>query len=94
MLREAKFQNYGSLKEKDVTDNQKFWKTVKPIFSEIINAVQAINLIEENKVINDDHAIAKILNEQFVNIAGRLGTMQQDTHVPVEMTKSDPIEKY
>ena len=32
LLRKAKKDYYGNLNEKDVIDNKKFWKTVKPLF--------------------------------------------------------------
>ena len=30
--RNSKKDNYGHLNEKDVIDNKRFWKTVKPLF--------------------------------------------------------------
>ena len=32
LLRKSKLNYYGNLNEKDITDNKKFWKTVKPFF--------------------------------------------------------------
>ena len=32
LLRKTKINYYGNLNEKDITDNKKFWKTVKPFF--------------------------------------------------------------
>ena len=34
VLRKTKRDYYGNLDEKDVIDNKKFWKTVKPLFSD------------------------------------------------------------
>ena len=34
LLRKTKMNYYGNLNEKDITDNKKFWKTVKPFLSD------------------------------------------------------------
>ena len=67
---------------------------MKPIFSEKINTFQAITLIEEDKIVNDDQTIAEILNEHFATITDNLGTMQYDAHNPVAMILLEKILRY
>ena len=44
------------------TDNRKFWKTVKPLFSEKHFSSKSITLIEEEEMISDDNDIAETFN--------------------------------
>ena len=45
LLREAKTSYYGNLNLKLSTDNRKFWRTVKPLFSDKIQTSTAITLL-------------------------------------------------
>ena len=40
---------FANLNEKDITDNRKFWDTVKPFFSEKFKSRESIALIEKGK---------------------------------------------
>ena len=51
-----------------MTDNKKFWQTVKPLSSNKVKAKTVIKLVENDAVIVDESEIAKIFNEYFVNI--------------------------
>ena len=44
ILRQAKIDYYKNLDVKCLTDNRKFWKTVKPLFSEKVKTPSKINL--------------------------------------------------
>ena len=68
MLRRTKLHYYKHLDTHDLTDNKKFWKTVKPIFTDKIQTSQFINLLEKGEIINDDITIAEAFNEYFANI--------------------------
>ena len=50
---------------KNFTDNKKFWRTVKPLFSSGISS-QKISLIEDNEVISDDPVIAETFSKFFM----------------------------
>ena len=45
-LRQAKRDYYGNLDVKSITDNRKFWKTVKPLFSEKVQTSSDITLLK------------------------------------------------
>eukprot|EP00794_Sanderia_malayensis_P004297 gene4297-biopygen3488 len=49
LLRQAKFDYYRSIDLDSLTDNYKFWKTVKPLFSDKVQIKSAITLMEDGK---------------------------------------------
>ena len=55
-----------------VTDNRKFWKTVKPLFSEKHFSNNKITLLEGGEIISEDQEIAEISNAYFANIVVNL----------------------
>ena len=65
ILRQAKTSYYGNLDINFVTDNKKFWKTVKPLFTDKVQTSSSITLIENEKFITNDSEIAEILNDIF-----------------------------
>ena len=55
-----------------LTDNRKFWRIVEPLFSDKIQTSTAITLLENNKLVNDNRAVANIFNDYFVIITDSL----------------------
>ena len=74
LLRKTKSDYYRNLNLRDLTDNRKFWKTVKLVFSNEIQTSSSVTLIEDGKMITDDAKIAEIFNHYFANITESLGT--------------------
>ena len=72
MLRRAKRNYYHDLDLSNVTDNRKFWKTIRPLFANKIKAKSKITLNEDSKSTKDDQKVAKIFNSFFVNTASSL----------------------
>ena len=72
LLRKTKKDYYGNLNEKDVIDNKKFWKTVKPLFSDKVKSSEKITLVHEDKIITADDENVKILNSCFSNLVKHL----------------------
>ena len=56
-----------------VTDNKKFWKTVKPSFSDKSQPKNKIVLIEDETIISNDVEVAETMNEFFVSVTDSLG---------------------
>ena len=52
----------NSLKLSVVLDNQKFWKTVKPLFKNKGNYVSKIKLVRNEGIIDDNTKVAEELN--------------------------------
>ena len=56
--------------------SRKFWKSVKPLFSDKIQAPSKIALLENEVLVTDDKEVAEIFNEYFVNITDSLGIIE------------------
>ncbi|XP_057309202.1 uncharacterized protein LOC130647380 [Hydractinia symbiolongicarpus] len=72
VCRDAKRIYYTSLNMNNIFDNKKFWKTVKPIFSNkcVKDTVQVI--VENDQIICEKEHIANIINDHFVNVTNSL----------------------
>ena len=62
LLRKTKKRYYENLSVKNVMDNQTFWKTVKPYFSDKGSNSRRITLLKNNSILTDDRDIAKTMN--------------------------------
>ena len=56
---------FNSLNPPVVSDNRKFWKTVKLLFSSKGSYGNKIKLVENEEIIDDDTKVAKELNNFF-----------------------------
>ena len=54
LLRRAKRNYYNDLDLSNVTDNRKFWKTIRPLFANKIKVKNKITLNEDSKSTKDD----------------------------------------
>ena len=54
---------YANLNLSDITDNKKFWRTVKPFFGDKGGTRDKIVLVEGDHIINDDAEIAQTFND-------------------------------
>ena len=58
---------YSQLKLDNITDNKKFWNTMKPFFSDKGGNNHNIVLVENDKIISDDVEMAENFNNFFKN---------------------------
>ena len=74
-------------------DNKKFWKTVKPFFSDKSYSQNEIVLTQGERIISDDVEVTETMNEFFVNVTDSLGITENfsDENVAHEIT--DPVKK-
>ena len=68
LLTKAKKQYFLNLKPELITDNKKFWKSVKPLFSNKITVKEIINLTEDEKILSSGTDIADTFNDYFSNV--------------------------
>ena len=73
LLRKAKKDYYEQLHVETIIDNKKFWKHVKPFFSDKTPPNSKITLIEANEIISDSTECDDILNNFFSDAAINLG---------------------
>ena len=73
-----------------LTDNNKFWTTMKPFC--LTNG--QVNLIEGNKIIQEDSEVANIINDFFGKAVASLNIGIPREYITDESVgKDDPIEK-
>ena len=59
---------FANLDGKDITDNRKFWYTVKHFLSDKIKSRENIILVNNEKIISVEWKVANTLNNFFSNI--------------------------
>ena len=93
LFRKEKRNYYNNLDISLVTDNKKFWATVKPFFSDKSQSQNKIVLTEGERIISDDVEVAETMNEFFVTVTDSLGINENfiDENPTDEVT--DPVEK-
>ena len=93
LLRRTKSDYFGNLDPGDLTDNRKFWKTVKPVFSNEVQTNSSITLIEDGKMKTGDLKIAEIFNHYFTNITENLGIYEYQTLLSSTNGINDQVDK-
>ena len=72
LLRKTKVNYNGNLNEKDISDNKKFWKTLKTFLSDKSINSHKIHLNENGELINSKSKTAEVQNKFFSNILKNL----------------------
>ena len=93
LVTSAKKAHYSNLSIKDVNDNKKFWKIVKPLFSEKVNTNENITLVENNNIISSEIEIAEKLNAFFSNIVKELNIKVKEDLLCDVSDINDPVER-
>ena len=62
----------SKLNVKDISDNKRFWKTIKPFFNDKGLNTNKILLKENDDLISDESSVANIFNDFFTNTASNL----------------------
>ena len=84
---------FDSLNPSVVSDNRKFWKTVKPLYSNKVNYGNRIKLVENKAIIDDETKVAEELKIFFkiavasLDIHGNQHTVENVENI------SDPVDK-
>ena len=97
LVRRAKQQYFSSLHLSLIADNEKFWKTVKPLFSDKISHRDIISLMEDGKAITEDLSPAEVFNNYFNNVIQSLCDRNFPTEPSIvcsQNTVSTPINKF
>ncbi len=69
---------YSRLNLNDITDNSKFWKTMKPLFGDKGGAKEKIVLVEGDRIINEDSEVAQTFNDFFDGAVKSLGISENE----------------
>ena len=92
LSRKVKRDFYNQLDISEVTDNKKFWKTVKPFISDKSSSKSRITLIEDGKIMSNESEVAETFNNFFVTITDSLGIVENEDIVLPSEDISDPID--
>ena len=92
LLRKEKKNYFNNLDLKVFEDIRKFWKAIKPLFSDKHNFSQRDIIIEdEGRLISDNAEVAEILNNYFIDAVEGLDI--EPFAVPSDDISTDDIEK-
>ena len=72
LIRREKKKYFASIDTNKISDGKRFWKTIKPLFSDKNNVNEKITLINDDCIIAEDSQIAEIMNNFFSNIVKNL----------------------
>ena len=92
LIRKTKKSFYENLSLNLITDNRKFWKQVKPFFSDKTPINNNITLLEDDEIVTDPSACAEILNNFFVNSIKNLDIERGLHTVNITVITDDPVE--
>ena len=81
LLHQSKDKYFSDINVRSISDNKKFRKTKKPIFSNKGLNRNNMMLVEDNEIVREKEIIGNIMNNYFTNIA---------THLKLKPTKNDP----
>ena len=85
----------ANLNEKNITDNKRFWKTVKSFLSKKNNLSERINLTEEenNSLLRNCEEVAKEVNNFFANAVKNLNIPNCGNCYSLAENIDDPVLK-
>ena len=75
LIKKAKKDYYSKLDPSCVTNNKKFWKSVKPLFTDKVLTGDNIVLMENKNIVSDKKEIAEVFNSFFSNAVQSLGIL-------------------
>ena len=95
LLRKSKKDYFENLNEKSITDNKRYWKTVKPFSSKKFLLPERINLTEEenNSLLTNCEEVAKELNNFFANVVKNLNIPNYENCASLAENINDPTLK-
>ena len=92
--KKKKKEFFNNLNPSFAKDNKNFWKTIKPLFSDIGSLRSQLKLIENDKLIQNGNKVAETLNTFFKNAVSTLDINENSYIVNNESsTILDPVEK-
>ena len=84
---------YNNLSIEEITDNKKFWKTIKPLLSEKrVCGSSKINLVVNEENLSDDKEIAETFDNYFNNAVKSLNLQCSQEHLNDVSNENDPFE--
>ena len=91
LLKQTKISYYEHININLVTDNRKFWKCIKPSFSDKITTSYNYILYDNTEIIRNDREVADKFNSYFSNIALSLDIKDSSNYSSDSDDLSNPI---
>ena len=82
---------YEMLDLKNVNDNKKFWKTVKPFLSDQVTTFSKISLVEKGGIVSDESKVVNAFSNFFENVVRSLG-IKGNEHSQENYDLKNPVE--
>ena len=83
---------YNNININNLTDNRKFWNTVKPFLSEKGKPAGKIILTEKGQIVTEDEKVAETLQEYYEKAVQNLD-INENYYLLSKTTTEDPVEK-
>ena len=93
LLRETRKDFYSNLDARQITDNRKFWKNIKPLFPTKTIDASNIILFDNDKVIRNEADVAEKFNNYFSNVVETLNIPEIDAVTIISDHIADPIDQ-
>ena len=93
LLRRSKRSYFNSIKPSRITDNKKFWKTIKPMFNDNIQLMENVTLIENDQIVSEDKQVAQIFSNYFDNVVQNMDVAINSDIISNSDSIYDPILK-
>ena len=85
LLWKVKKHYFSNLDPELITDYKKFWKSVKPLFSDKITVKEIINLTENGEILSSDTDIADTFNDYFSNVVQNLNIPKENSMLNTDL---------
>ena len=93
LVKKAKREYYANLNPSVISDNKKFCRTIKPLFSDNVTTSKSITLVENQDICSDNEKVALIFNAFFSNVVNKLNIERNDDILNDNITELDPVHK-
>ena len=93
LVKKAKREYYGNLNPAVISDNKKFWRTVKPFFSDKVTTSENITLFENGDILEDDKKVSQIFSNFFSNAVKNLNIEGSKDLLMETVSEHDPINR-
>ena len=92
LLKREKKKYFHNLDNKNFTDNKKFWKTVKPLFSNSNGGSRKVTLVDGEEIISNDDELAKTFNDFFINSVKNMNINGNEAVLTDVGALKDPVD--
>ena len=84
---------YENLNISNITDNKKFWKTLKPFLNDKAKCGSSkINIVENDEILSTDKEISEAFNNYFSDAVKSLSLQCDSEHLSDVFDETDPIK--